>query len=116
MSLCAARGRLVAGVAPACFACVSCASQSSYESVKAQQGDSLMPPAKKPATRRTSRSTARSTTRQTTRRQVEQATKRFEKALDQASTALQALAKDAGSGAKSAYGDVTKALRTLQTD
>ena len=57
-----------------------------------------MPPAKKPATRRTSRSTARSTTRQTTRRQVEQATKRFEKALDQASTGLQALAKDADWG------------------
>ena len=74
-----------------------------------------MPPAKKPAARRsTSRRPARAARQTSTRAQVERATKRFEKSLDEASKALQALAKDAGSGAKTAYGDVTKALKALQ--
>jgi len=73
-----------------------------------------MPPAKKPAARRSSsRSSTRAASKRRTRAQVELATKRFEKALDEAGKALQALAKDAGSGA---YGGVTKALRSLQRD
>ena len=73
-----------------------------------------MPPAKKPAARRSSsRSSARAKSKRRTRAEVERAIKRFEKALDQAGTALQALAKDAGSGA---YGGVTKALKSLQRD
>ena len=81
-----------------------------------------MPPAKKPAARTSKRTAARparrraTTRRAKTRREVEQATQRFEKALTQASDALQSIAKDMGAGAKGSYADVTKALRALQRD
>ena len=69
-----------------------------------------MPPAKKPATRSTSRSAGRTTSRSSsspstsrnssaramTRKEVERATARFEKTLEQAGTALQAMGAGLG--------------------
>jgi hypothetical protein len=75
-----------------------------------------MPPAKKSPTRKTSRATGAGSKSALTRREVEQATKRFEKALDEASDALQALGKDVGRGAQSAYKDLAKALKAVRSD
>ncbi len=72
-----------------------------------------MPPAKKPASRaRAGASSARTATR----KDVEKAIARFEKALDEASSALQALGQDAGTGAKRAYREIEKALRAMRRD
>ena len=99
-----------------------------------------MPPAKKPAARKSAskratpakRATAakRATpTRRTatsngaagsmtaaTRRQLETAVKRLEKALDDASSALQSLAKDAGHGGSRAYKELGTTLKALQRE
>ena len=75
-----------------------------------------MPPAKKPTTRAAGRGTAATPTTASTRREVERSIKRWEKALDDASQALQALARDSGKGAKTAYRDLTKALTMLRRD
>ncbi len=74
-----------------------------------------MPPAKKPAPRRRA-TTAKATSSHgpITRKEVEQATARFEKALDDAMNALQAMRNDFGKGANAAYKDVAATLRTLR--
>jgi hypothetical protein len=75
-----------------------------------------MPPARKPAARGSSRSTASpSPTRPITRKEVEAATARFEKALDEAGHALQAMGADLGKGGKSAYREIERSLKTLRT-
>ena len=62
-----------------------------------------MPPAKKSATRRASRSSAApSPTSPITRKEVEAAAARFDKALEEANKALEALGGDLGKGAKNA--------------
>jgi hypothetical protein len=83
-----------------------------------EKGDHLMPPAKKPATRRTTRSTRTNSSSSSpiSRRDVEKATAQFEKALEEASNALQSLGQDLGKGAVSAYKEVERALRTLRRD
>ena len=75
-----------------------------------------MPPVKKQATRTTGRPAARASTPAGARREVERSIKRWEKALEEASQALQALARDSGKGAKAAYRDLTKALTALRRD
>ena len=76
-----------------------------------------MPPAKKPAPRRrASAAKAKPSAKQITRKEVEQATARFEKALDEATHALQAMRTDLGKGAHTAYKDVAAALRTLRAN
>src|SRR5581483_452858 len=76
-----------------------------------------MPAAKKPATRRSTRSRASaSSSSPISRKEVEKATAQFEKALEQASTALQTLGQDLGKSAVGAYREVEKALRTLRRD
>jgi hypothetical protein len=57
-----------------------------------------------------------SATSSATRREVEQSIARFEKRLDDANDALQALGKHLGRGAQSSYKEVTAALRTLRRD
>jgi hypothetical protein len=47
---------------------------------------------------------------------VERATARFEKALGDASTALGGIGKDVGKGSQTAYRDLVKSLKTLQTN
>jgi hypothetical protein len=74
-----------------------------------------MPPAKKESTRAGGRSAA-APSPASTRREVERSIKRWEKSLDDATQALQALARDSGKGAKSAYRDLTKALTSLRRD
>ena len=73
-----------------------------------------MPPAKKPPARRAR--AAKSSSSPATRREVQQATARFEKALDDATSALQTMRRDLGNNARTAYKDVAAALRTLRTD
>jgi hypothetical protein len=68
-----------------------------------------MPAAKK----KTSRSAKKSGI---TRREVEAATKRFDKALDDATSALQTMGANFGRGAKSTYREVERALQTLRRD
>ncbi|MGB0095299.1 MAG: hypothetical protein WBP81_22520 [Solirubrobacteraceae bacterium] len=75
-----------------------------------------MPPAKRPAARTTRSGSTKKASTASTRREVERAIKRFEKALEDANSALQALGKDASKGAKSAYRDMTKALTALRRD
>ncbi len=76
-----------------------------------------MPPAKKPApSRRASAAKATQSAGQITRKEVEQATARFEKALDEATQALQAMRNDLGKGAHAAYKDIAAALRTLRAN
>ncbi len=75
-----------------------------------------MPPAKKPATRRASTRSSSSSTKKISRREVERATARFDKALEDASKALQSLGSDFGKGAKGAYREVDKALKALRRD
>ena len=76
-----------------------------------------MPPAKKPAPRRrASAAKATPSAGQITRKEVEQATARFEKALDEATQALQAMRNDLGKGAHAAYKDIAAALRTLRAN
>jgi hypothetical protein len=80
-----------------------------------------MPPARRSATSKPA-STARgvraraTATSAATRREVEQSITRFEKRLDDANDALQALGKTLGRGAQSSYKDVTAALRALRRD
>jgi hypothetical protein len=57
-----------------------------------------------------------SSTSAATRREVEQSIARFEKRLDDANDALQALGKTLGRGAQSSYKDVTTALRALRRE
>jgi hypothetical protein len=74
-----------------------------------------MPPAKKSSTstrRRASSSPA--PTSKITRKEVEQATARFEKALEDANHALQAIGKDLGKSARQAYKDLADSLKTLR--
>jgi DNA-binding protein HU-beta len=71
-----------------------------------------MPPAKKQPARRA----APSPTAPITRKEVEDAAARFDKALEDAHQALQAMGKGMGKGAKGAYTDVTKALSALRRD
>jgi phosphoenolpyruvate-protein kinase (PTS system EI component) len=76
-----------------------------------------MPPAKKPAARRASRLPAVPTpTSPITRKEVEEAAARFDKALEEATHALQAIRDDLGKGAKSAYKDIANALKALRRD
>ena len=75
-----------------------------------------MPPAKKQPTRAAGRGAAAAPTPASARREVERSIKRWEKALDDATQALQALARDSGKGAKTAYRDLTKALTALRRD
>ncbi len=76
-----------------------------------------MPPAKKPAARRTTRAaSAPSPTAPITRSEVEAAVARFEKALEEAGTALDKIREDLGKSAKGAYKDVASALKTLRRD
>lgn len=73
-----------------------------------------MPPAKKPSTRR---STAKkSGSGSVTRREVEATTKRFEKALDDAGTALQSMGSNFGRNAKSTYREIERALKQVRRD
>jgi predicted amino acid dehydrogenase len=78
-------------------------------------------PAAKKSTARTTRTATRATAgaitpSAATRRQLEQATKRLDKALDDAGAALQALGQDLGHGAQRAYKDLDKALKVLRRD
>jgi hypothetical protein len=57
-----------------------------------------------------------SATSAATRREVEQSITRFEKRLDDANDALQALGKNLGRGAQSSYKEVTAAMRALRRD
>jgi predicted nucleic acid-binding Zn-ribbon protein len=81
-----------------------------------------MPPAKKTSTpaRRPAarRPTARIATPSSaaTRRQVERATARFEKALEDAGVALSALGKDVEKGSQTAYREMAKAVKALQSN
>jgi hypothetical protein len=73
--------------------------------------------ATKPAARATNAVRARaSTTKAATRREVEQSITRFEKRLDDANDALQALGNHLGRGAQSSYKEVTATLRALRRD
>jgi hypothetical protein len=73
-----------------------------------------MPPAKKPTTRRTAG--RKSGSGPITRREVEAATKRFDKALDDAGTALQSMGSNFGRNAKSTYREIERALTQLRRD
>jgi hypothetical protein len=72
-----------------------------------------MPASKKTTSRRSSQKRGEGPI---TRREVEAATKRFDKALDDASTALQAMGKNFGRNAKISYREIERALRTLRSD
>jgi hypothetical protein len=72
-----------------------------------------MPSSKKTTSRRTSQKSGEGPI---TRREVEAATKRFDKALDDAGTALQTMGKNFGRNAKISYRELERALRALRRD
>jgi hypothetical protein len=72
-----------------------------------------MPQAKQPSSGAARSSGLRSPA---TRREVEREIARFEKMLDGASDALQALGRDLGRGAQDAYTDMLKTMRALRRD
>lgn len=76
-----------------------------------------MPPAKtRVAHKSRAKSDGTAPTKAITRKEVEESTARFEKALEEASDALQALGQDLGKGAQRAYKDLATALRALRRD